>query len=361
VNPEAMMQGFMSMMLTEAEVQQLEQQLEVNPSDVDARTKLLGYYGCRLRAKPNAASFKKHVLWMIANCPGNDAFSLISTQMTAANQGVDADWSDIDQAWRLKVNECKDNAKVLGNAGQFFTRIDERFAHELLARAWELSPTESIYKSLLMTNAVCGAADPAKQEVLQKELKTAVFQLFRSRFERSEFDYSAYLSLDGLSLAALDAGQFEDAEKYAKLLIGTAANYQNDWNFGNALHNGNNILGRIALEKGNAKDAANFLRAAGKTTGSPQLDSFGPSFTLAEELLKAGERSAVIEYLRDCSRFWMNKKLVLRWAEEVERGQTPNWFERFFTMPESMGSELPEFADIFKSMQNFGKLMKPVD
>lgn len=38
--------------------------------------------------------------------------------------------------------------------------------------------------------------------------------------------------------------------------------------------------------------------------GSPQLKSFGPSMGLAKELVRDGEKEAVIEYLKLCAQFW---------------------------------------------------------
>ena len=42
------------------------------------------------------------------------------------------------------------------------------------------------------------------------------------------------------------------------------------------------------------------------TTGSPQLDSFGPEMQLAQELSEKGEKETVLEYLDLVARFWAN-------------------------------------------------------
>ncbi len=47
-----------------------------------------------------------------------------------------------------------------------------------------------------------------------------------------------------------------------------------------------------------------YLIAAGKSPGSPQMDSFGPNMTLAKDLLEKGERDAVLEYFMRCRKFW---------------------------------------------------------
>src|SRR5438046_1216100 len=62
------------------------------------------------------------------------------------------------------------------------------------------------------------------------------------------------------------------------------------WYYGNVVHEANQILGLAALQQGNVRLARHYLLAAGKTPGSPQLDSFGPNMVLAQKLLERGER-----------------------------------------------------------------------
>ena len=76
------------------------------------------------------------------------------------------------------------------------------------------------------------------------------------------------------------------------------------WNQGNRTRFVHLTLGRIALADGNVKDAKYRLIAASTIQGSPQLDSFGPDMTLAEELLKAGEKEVVLKYFELCAAFW---------------------------------------------------------
>ena len=115
----------------------------------------------------------------------------------------------------------------------------------------------------------------------------------------------------------------------------------NHWNYGNIIYQANEVLGRVALREGKREDARRYLRAAGRTPGSPQLNSFGPQFTLARELLEHGEpadREAVVAFLDDVTRFSANvdkapahrKQDVLKarqqyetWKEEVRAGKIP--------------------------------------
>lgn len=80
----------------------------------------------------------------------------------------------------------------------------------------------------------------------------------------------------------------------------------NAWDYGNVIYAANQLLGRVALREGRLKEARDYLRKAGQSPGSPQLNSFGPDNQLARELLLHGEpadREAVLDYVTDCAHF----------------------------------------------------------
>jgi hypothetical protein len=64
-----------------------------------------------------------------------------------------------------------------------------------------------------------------------------------------------------------------------------------NWNYGNAIQDGNFVLGRIAVHEYRITDAKEFLKQAGDTPGSPQLDSFGPNMSLAKDMLEAARKT----------------------------------------------------------------------
>jgi hypothetical protein len=102
--------------------------------------------------------------------------------------------------------------------------------------------------------------------------------------------------------------------------------YTNDWNYGNAVQDANLVLGRIAVREGKIAEAKKFLAASGKSNGSPQMNSFGPNMSLALDLLKNGERDAVLMHFMRCRKFWKKDfgKLDL-WMSEVMAGKTPDF------------------------------------
>jgi hypothetical protein len=65
---------------------------------------------------------------------------------------------------------------------------------------------------------------------------------------------------------------------------------------------------------------------SGKTPGSPELDSFGPNMSLAQDLLEKGERQAVLDHFQRCRKFWKSHADDLdQWTQEVKDGKIPNF------------------------------------
>ncbi len=130
--------------------------------------------------------------------------------------------------------------------------------------------------------------------------------------------------LPGLTKAALSADADEKAAAYASEMLASAQQNTKAWNFGDAIHGGHAALGLVALRKNDVSTARKELLEAGKTPGSPQLDSIGPDVTLARELLNKGERDVVLEYFTLCRNFWKTGTTVLdSWTATVRRGETP--------------------------------------
>lgn len=140
---------------------------------------------------------------------------------------------------------------------------------------------------------------------------------------------SRFYSLDDKITEAYKANDFDRVKELAKENLELATVYRCNWNFGNAIHDTNRVLGLVSLKSGDIDAAADFLLEAGKSTGSPQLDTFGPELDLANELLQLGKVDAVKSYLKDIKRFWeMDNGQVDIWLSEIEKGGKPQ-LDRF--------------------------------
>ncbi len=134
-----------------------------------------------------------------------------------------------------------------------------------------------------------------------------------------------FYALNRLAKAALDCDAAK-AAAYAEELLAAAAEHPKDWNYGNALHDGHTVLGRLALRRGDTAAAREHMLASARTPGSPQLRSVGPTMRLAKDLLDKGEKDAVIEYLTLCGNFWTAGALNLSaWSQAVRDGRAPDF------------------------------------
>jgi len=153
-----------------------------------------------------------------------------------------------------------------------------------------------------------------------------------------------FYSLEALVKAAYERNDFAAATKLANEYLDLARIYRCNWNYGNAIHDANRYLGHIALKNGDLSGAAEFLLKAGKSTGSPQLNSFGPELDLANSLLKQGQAEAVKSYLVDIKRFWeMDSGQVSVWLTDIDKGEKPD-LNRFSKQPSPTEMFLVWFA-----------------
>lgn len=134
-------------------------------------------------------------------------------------------------------------------------------------------------------------------------------------------------ALPGLATAAFDAEDLDKATAYARELLALAQGIQKDRNYGNEVFYGNMITGRIALRRDkNVILAKSSLLISGQTIGSPELNSFGPNMSLANDLLTIGERETVLEFFALCRKFWKQRPEKLdEWTAMVKGGGIPNF------------------------------------
>ena len=128
-----------------------------------------------------------------------------------------------------------------------------------------------------------------------------------------------------LAKAAFAAADYPRAAGYAEEALAAARNGVFWWT-GDAIHQGNIVLGRLALRKNDIEEAKRFLLAAGKTPGSSSLASTGPNMQLAKDLLDRGESPTVIQYLQECGAFWDgNRGKLAEWIVLIKAGLKPDF------------------------------------
>jgi hypothetical protein len=138
-------------------------------------------------------------------------------------------------------------------------------------------------------------------------------------------DYLSWVLMTGAADSMLQLGAVGLGKRLAQQALDRAEEHRDDWNYGNAVHKANLVLGWVALAEGDQPGACRCLLAAGSTPGSPQLDSFGPNMLLAQELLRRGETSIVLQYFELCSCFWTYDigNCLPRWRQAIAEGKAP--------------------------------------
>lgn len=146
------------------------------------------------------------------------------------------------------------------------------------------------------------------------------------KLNQAKTEDERFYALDGAAKQSFVMGKIEDAHKYADELMMLTPKFKDNWNYGNAIQDANLVLGRIAVKEGNLNKAKQYLLDAGKSPGSPTMNSFGPNMSLAKDLLENQQQKVVLEYLELCRGFWkMNDGDIDKWEGEIKSGKIPNF------------------------------------
>lgn len=314
--------------ITAKDAKTLEEGLVTNPDNLAAREQLMEYYfdaALTSRSADLEQKREQHVLWLIEHHPeaeisGSPYAEIMPVGLSESTEG----YQRAKQLWLEQVEKHPNNQRILTNAAQFLSLLDSKIAQELLEKALALDPSDRETSSKLAQfyelKRMRVTSSEEKASLAQKSLSIRERGLEKANGEER------FYALGDLATAAFEAGETARAEQYASELLQDAQKFKNNWDFGNAIHKGNIILGRIALQNNDKVGAKQHLLSAGEAPGSPQLDSFGPDMTLAKELLEKGEREVVLTYLQSCAKFWkMGGDKLEGWIVTIKGGGTPDF------------------------------------
>lgn len=289
------------MALSAREAEALEEALRARPDDLEIRARLIAYYvGLEFASSGGVKERAAHVRWLVEHAPGSELAG-----STYARLLPDPELPVIEALWRNAVASRPADAATYFNAGRFLQPRAPEDANALLREAWRLDPSLPEPPSL---DALMQALSPAEPVC------------------PDEAPASGFLGHTEAVTAAVRSGGAPTMEADATALLEEAEQFRGDWNYGNAVHYGHTALGLAAVMRGDVKEAARQLLQAGATPGSPQLDSFGPTFALAQRLLAEGERVAVLAYFDLCARFWqLGRGRLDSWRRQLHAGETPEF------------------------------------
>jgi thiol-disulfide isomerase/thioredoxin len=124
-------------------------------------------------------------------------------------------------------------------------------------------------------------------------------RLYREGLQTSTIEVQRTHLLGMLAEAEFDAGQTSEAARDAAKVLTVAPPRSGD-----EIHKAHTLLGRVAMKRGDLATAKQSLLASARVETTPTLSSFGPGMQLAQQLLDAGERDVVIEFLELSRKLW---------------------------------------------------------
>jgi tetratricopeptide (TPR) repeat protein len=302
--------------LSSEEIRQLEQWSNRNPDDFEARMRLLGAYFLKTDI-PSRKARRGHAMWVIEHRPSSDIAGMPYAQMDPQRDGEEY-FNAAADLWQEQAKRHANDVSVLSHAAHFFMVRQAQIARRYFRRCVRLDPENYRWPQTLGLTYLMRprGKNPGRSAV-------AAYRHFERALELADPKEERCAVLADAALAAFRSRNYDAAKAHATERVQKPGPRSN-WNYGNAVHGGNAMLGRIALMEGNIGKAKRHLLAAGKTPGSPQLNSFGPDMSLAKELLDLGEKDTVLKYLTSCCRFW-KRPLLEGWISEIQSGKKPDF------------------------------------
>lgn len=300
--------------LSPAEVSALEARIAAGGGDCDDRGALAAHYlEVEIVNRDDPRERVPHLLWLAEHCPRHDQSSLLVVSLRGHA-------SEVLAVWDAVVERHPTDPAVLANAAALRLGSDDDRALALYARAEAAAPNDPQWP---LEQAWIYQMRARLGRLTREEDAAAAYAKLQRAAALSD-DAGRFDLLAQLAAAAFEAGDHATARAHAREALDRIDAMPRTWNTGNLIHDAHVVLGRIALAEENRAAARAHLIEAGKTPGSPTLDSFGPDVRLAAELLALGDRGAVTYYFELCARFWKDSAKLELWRRQLRFGATPD-------------------------------------
>ncbi|MFQ5631078.1 MAG: tetratricopeptide repeat protein, partial [bacterium] len=333
--------------LDSTQVATLEQKLQAGSEDRATCTKLIGYYYAHKSHSETARqAYRNYLKWFIRNHP---EMEVTGSPVAFVAITDSAFYREIKKLWLAQTEKYPDNIAVIGNAAEFFShanaqirisfqrmRVDVHklddgeaivpeleIAESLLKKARTLEPNNRKWPERLarVYGTLKNLVPPENKHTYAKK----ALDILEKRLKQDREGGKKYVEYQRLALAAFDAQEWQKAEMYAQKNLANAEEYKDDRSYGRAVHQGNELLGRLSLRSGDVDAAKTFLLAAGETPGT-KFDGIAPRLILAKDLLAKGEKETVIKYLQLSKNIWKQGTDRLNsWMATIEAGGIPDF------------------------------------
>jgi len=309
--------------LSPKEAAKLEDAVSRDPGDLENRARLLGYYSHHMFDSEDArAAYERHAFWVVENEPESPLAGTVAMTGLCALGNETAEKAT--QLWRKQVDASPGSISVLGNAANLLPHTDEQLGLEYLRKGQELEPDHPRWHERLGPHLFLSGIREVPATERRKRAGMALEE-YEKAARLTEDPEGRQLILEYQAKTAYESGNLEKAEWYARKLLASARHLTAPLR-GNAIHHGNMILGRLALQQGDVEKAKERLMAAGSKHATLQREAFGPNLALAKELLESGERETVLRFLKLWEGAWAKQTGDLaKWTQEIEDGEIPDF------------------------------------
>lgn len=170
--------------MTAAEAAALENTLEANPDNLEARETLIIFYdqAGKVSWEEKLAGIRRHALWRLANLPQTDLW------IPHISKRYDPEgYAQAKQLWLEHTSKPDVTPKTLERAAAFLDRYDKPAAEELLLRAKRMEPAGPWSNRLgdLYARAIVGSIDPIYGATDAREAESPFAAEARRKLEAS--------------------------------------------------------------------------------------------------------------------------------------------------------------------------------
>jgi hypothetical protein len=265
------------------------------------------------------------VAWLIRQHPASRLTFLVASDLGMV--GTESQ-TRLRSEWLTVLDRNPQDPHVFANAASFFDMHEPERAQALHRRVLALDPLNipaalSLATSITLSHTSMDHHDLDAVQAVEAKAREMV-TLLEGMLAAFGDQRDSSLVLSALADVAALANEWDKVATAAQQLLECELKHALGWMRGNAIYQGNTWLGRAALRRGDVAEAKSRLLAAGRTCGSPQLDSFGPEMALAQDLLERGERDVVLQFLELCRAFWrMDEGYLDTWSKMIREGGVP--------------------------------------
>lgn len=280
--------------LSKKSVQQLE--LKLSATDEKDRFRLIGFYLSHSESEPSSCI--PHIRWVIDSVCAKKRISMDFVAGLRFTSGKM--YKELKDYWLTRMKVIDANEFTFSNAADFFLlNRDYDNAIESLECAHKCNPDDKSYLEEL-SRAYERAAKNGQARRWTEALRSC---------EEFTSDRKSIRTLSRLPKLAFAAEEFERAKQYSYELISLVPETLEEQDiYKYSMHIAHVVLGKIALSEGDMGTACEHLNNSVNLANSFTFMNAGPDMTLAEELLKFGEKEVVSEFVRTCSKYMLDAR-----------------------------------------------------